>query len=541
MALSKLSKTTLSLSLALALTACQTLPTETNPATVSSQQSEATFQFAHADYLTIQDALAQGELSSAELITHYLRQIEANNQQGAQLRAVISLNPDALNQAKMLDNERKQGNVRGPLHGIPVLLKDNIDTADGLANTAGSVLFAENYPEDDATLVTNLRKQGAIILGKANLSEWANFRSTRSSSGWSGVGGLARNPYDPTRSTCGSSAGSGAAVAADFTTFAVGTETDGSLVCPGAVNGIVSIKPTLGLISRDGIIPISHSQDTAGPMARTVAGAVTLMQAMASYDGSDSASFRSDTVLTDYLNEDGLKGKRIGVVRNLMGYNELLDQQFEQQLDVLKAQGATLVDVEMPTYGEYGDAEFTVLLYEFKHDMAAYLATTNLPYRSMSDLIEANNRMADKELPYFGQELFIMANNMTAADESRYLDALEKSKRLAGPEGIDKMLTEHDLDLLVAPTTGPSWKIDLVNGDHYAGSASSPAAVAGYPHITVPMGYIELPKQPKLPVGISFFSTANAEPVLIEAAYSYEQATQHRQPPQLNITASHAN
>ena len=539
MSLNTLTKSTLSLSFALALAACQTPPVRTTQAPVAMQQSEVNFEFAHADYRTINQALEQGELTSAELVTYYLQRIRAHNQQGAELRAVISLNPDALAEAETLDKARKQGDVRGSLHGIPVLLKDNIDTADGLANTAGSLLFAENFPEDDAALVKNLRAQGAIILGKANLSEWANFRSTRSSSGWSGVGGLARNPYDTTRSTCGSSAGSGAAVAADFTTFAVGTETDGSLVCPGAVNGIVSIKPTLGLISRDGIIPISHSQDTAGPMTRSVAGAVTLMQAMASYDGSDAASFRTDTVFTQYLNEDGLDGKRIGVVRNLMGYNELLDNQFEQQLEVLEAQGATLVDVEMPTYGEYGDAEFTVLLYEFKQDMANYLATTQLPYRNMADLIEANNKMAQQELPYFGQELFIMANNMTEADEPRYQKALEKSKRLAGAEGIDAMLADHDLDLLVAPTTGPSWKIDLVNGDHYAGSASSPAAVAGYPHITVPMGYIELPKQPKLPVGISFFSTAHAEPVLIEAAYSYEQATQHRQPPQLSATATH--
>ncbi|WP_290654064.1 amidase [Idiomarina sp.] len=513
---------------ALSLAACQTVDS-------SSQQTQApAFAFQQASVTELQTAMQQGQLTAEQLVAYYLQQIEQHNTQGAELRAVISLSENALSDARRLDAERAQGELRGPLHGIPVLLKDNIDTADGLANTAGSVLLANNFPADDAFLVNELREEGAIILGKANLSEWANFRSTRSSSGWSGMGGQAVNPYDRSRSTCGSSAGSASAVAADFTALSVGTETDGSLVCPAAINGIVTIKPTLGLISRDGIIPIAHSQDTAGPMARTVTGATLMLQAMAEHDANDNAGYRDDTDFAQHLKTDGLKGKRIGVVRNLMGYNELLDEQFDQQLEVLRAQGAEVVDVTMPTYGEYGGDEFTVLLYEFKYDMEKYLATTELPYQTMDDLIDANNAAADQELIYFGQELFQMAAAKSEDDKDDYLKALENSKRLAGEEGIDAMLKEHELDLLIAPTTSPSWKIDRVNGDNYSGSASSPAAVAGYPHITVPMGYIQIGEEPALPVGLSFFSTAKAEPVLIEAAFAYEQATKHRKAPQLD-------
>lgn len=499
------------------------------------QTENSAFAYEQASLVQLQTAMAEGKLSAEQLVAYHLQQIAQHNQAGAQLRAVISVNPKALEQARQLDLARSKGDIRGSLRGIPVLIKDNIDTADGLANTGGSVLFAQNFPADDALLVQQLRDSGAIILGKANLSEWANFRSTRSSSGWSAMGGQTRNPYDTTRTTCGSSAGSAAAVAADFSTLAVGTETDGSLVCPAAINGIVTIKPTLGLISRDGIIPIAHSQDTAGPMARTVAGAVAMLDVMAAYDANDPAGYQASHHFSDSLTTKGLEGKTIGVVRNLMGYNELLDKQFEQQLSILRQQGATLVDVELPNYGRYGSDEFTVLLYEFKQDMAHYLATTELPYKTMADLIEANKGMADQELIYFGQELFEMANAKTAEqDKSAYRQALANSKRLAGKEGIDALLAEHDLDLLVAPTTAPAWKIDRVNGDNYSGSASTPAAVAGYPHISVPMGYIQLHDQPALPVGISFFGTARSEPTLIEAAYSYEQATQHRRPPSLH-------
>ncbi|MGM0629621.1 MAG: amidase [Pseudomonadota bacterium] len=507
----------------LVLTACQTSPAERNE-----------FTWQDASVAELQQAMSDGQLNAEQLTQYYLQRIHKNNQQGPELRAVNSLNENALADAKRLDKERQQGKIRGPLHGIPVLLKDNIDTADGMPNTGGSLLFAENYPEDDAFLVQQLRNAGAIILGKANLSEWANFRSTRSSSGWSAIGGQAVNPYDGTRSTCGSSAGSATSVAADFIALSVGTETDGSLVCPAAVNGIVTIKPTLGLISRDGIIPIAHSQDTAGPMARTVTGATLMLDAMKAHDSSDPAGYNSEATFASHLKTDGLQGKRIGVVRNLMGYNELLDKQFEQQLEVLKAQGAQLVDVEMPTYGEYGGDEFTVLLYEFKNDMASYLADTQLPYRNLGDMIEANNELAEQELLLFGQELFEMAN--AQEDEAAYQLALANSKRLAGKEGIDTMVSENNVDVLIAPTTSPAWKIDHVLGDNYSGSASSPAAVAGYPHITVPMGYIQIGDEPALPVGMSFFGAARSEATLIEAAFAYEQATQHRIAPNLVAT-----
>ncbi|MAC33382.1 MULTISPECIES: amidase [Idiomarina] len=507
----------------LTLSACQVSPEE-----------RTEFVWQDASVTELQAAMGSGQLSAEQLTEYYLQRIKSHNRQGANLRAVNSVNKNALADARRLDKERRAGKVRGPLHGIPVLLKDNIDTADGMANTAGSLLFAKNYPQDNAFLVQQLHDAGAIILGKANLSEWANFRSTRSSSGWSAIGGQAVNPYDRTRSTCGSSSGSAAAVAADLTALAVGTETDGSLTCPAAVNGIVTIKPTLGLISRDGIIPIAHSQDTAGPMARSVTGAALMLDAMQAYDPQDPASYRAETTFASHLKTDGLKGKRIGVVRNLMGYNELLDAQFEQQLQVLKAQGAEVIDVEMPTYGDYGSDEFTVLLYEFKQDIATYLDSTDLPYDNLSDLIEANQQLGKQELALFGQELFEMANAQD--NKAAYLKALKNNKRLAGKEGIDAMLEKHNLDVLIAPTTTPAWKIDHVNGDHYSGSASSPAAVAGYPHISVPMGYIQIGNEPALPVGMSFFAGARSEATLIEAAFAYEQATKHRRPPTLVVT-----
>ncbi|WP_417438531.1 amidase [Idiomarina sp.] len=507
----------------LTLSACQISPTEQDK-----------FSWQDASVIELQNAMTNGDLSAEQLTQYYLQRINSHNRQDANLRAVNSANENALTDARRLDEEREQGKVRGPLHGIPVLLKDNIDTADGMANTGGSLLFAENYPEDDAFLVTQLRDAGAIILGKANLSEWANFRSTRSSSGWSAIGGQAVNPYDRTRSTCGSSAGSATAVAADLVALAVGTETDGSLTCPAAVNGIVTIKPTLGLISRDGIIPIAHSQDTAGPMARSVAGAALMLDAMQAYDPDDPAGYRTETNFASHLKADGLEGKRIGVVRNLMGYNNLLDEQFEQQLSIMEAQGAEIINVEMTTYGEYGGDEFTVLLYEFKQDMAAYLKSTNLPFNNLSDMIAANNELPEQELSLFGQELFEMAEAQD--DEAAYKKALAKSKKLAGREGIDAMLQENNIDLLIAPTTSPAWKIDHVLGDNYSGSASSPAAVAGYPHISVPMGYIQIGDEPGLPVGISFFGAARSEATLIEAAFAYEQATKHRKSPSLAVT-----
>jgi amidase len=485
-----------------------------------------------ADVAYLQNRMNAGELSAEQLVNFYLDRIKRYNHQGPELRAVISINDNAIQRAEELDTLRARGEILGPLHGIPVLLKDNIDSV-GLANTAGSELLKDNLPGNDAFLVAQLRAAGAIILGKANLSEWANFRGERSSSGWSALGGQARNPYDPSTSPCGSSGGSAIAVAANLVTLAVGTETDGSLVCPAAVNGIVTIKPTLGLISRDGIIPIAHSQDTAGPMARTLTDAVIMLASMQGKDRTDPASFEAETDWLSHLQKEGLRGKRIGIVRNLTGYHELLDKQFEAQLEILEARGAILVeDANIETLHQWGDDEYTVLLHEFKADIAAYLADTDLPYVNLSDLIAAN-QASDTELSVFGQELFEMAEARTADQHQDYLQALERAKRLAGKEGIDAVMWKHRLDLLIAPTVTPAWKIDHINGDHYMGSASSAAAVAGYPHITVPMGFIDVPGSPALPVGLSFFGTTHSEPVLIEAAYDYEQASQHRRPPPL--------
>ncbi|MCG9698157.1 amidase [Shewanella sp. Isolate11] len=498
----------------------------------ASQNSNPSISLSQANLLQLQQQLQRGQLTSEQLVGYYLQRIDALNHNGPQLNAVISINPNALAQAKEADKQRQLGNLTGPLQGIPVLLKDNIDTGDGLANTAGSVLFKDNYPKDDAFIVQQLRKAGAIILGKSNLSEWANFRSTRSSSGWSGIGNQTRNPYDTSTSPCGSSSGSAVAVAADLVSLAVGTETDGSVVCPSAMNGVVGIKPTVGLISRDGIIPISHSQDTAGPMARSVTGAVILLDALASYDKNDHDSYSSQQTFATHLTLEGLKGKRIGVVRNLMGYHPILDARFEEQLKLLQAQGAVLVNnVNLPEMNKWQALELPILLHEFRQGIADYLNSTELPYKTLTDLIEANKANANEELGIFGQELFEMADNNHFESQQAYQQALSDAKQLAGKQGIDAVLAEHKLDLLIAPTVGPAWKIDHINGDHYLGAASSPAAVAGYPHITVPMGLITAGDAKPLPVGLSFFGTAKSEATLIEAAYGYEQASQARLPP----------
>ncbi|WP_088331413.1 amidase [Lacimicrobium sp. SS2-24] len=485
-----------------------------------------------ADIVSLQARMKRDELSAEQLVQFYLHRIAQFNRQGPQLNAVIQVNAAALSEARKLDKARRSGQPMGPLHGIPVLLKDNIDSA-GLPNTAGSELLENNMPPDDAFIVSQLRHAGAIILGKANLSEWANFRGDRSSSGWSAVGGQAKNPYDPSRSPCGSSSGSAIAVAANLTVVAVGTETDGSLVCPAAVNGIVSLKPTLGLISRDGIIPIAHSQDTAGPMTRTVRDTVILFAAMQGEDPADPITYTAPQDWQAHLINDGLNGKRIGVVRNLTGYHDLLDSQFERQLAVLRKQGAILIeDTNIDTLHQWGEDEYTVLLHEFRADIAKYLQQSGSPYQNLQELIEAN-RKSPSELALFGQEIFERAQQRGVEQHDEYLEALRRAKRLAGKEGIDAVMQKHNLDMLIAPTVGPAWKIDHINGDHYMGSASSAAAVAGYPHITVPMGFIEVSGSAPLPVGLSFFGSANSEPRLIEAAYSYEQASRHRRPPKL--------
>lgn len=478
---------------------------------------------------SIHQQFQQGTLTSEQLVKRYLARIKQYDKQGVSLNAVSQINSHALARAKSLDEQFKQQGLTGPLHGIPVLLKDNIDTTDDMSNSAGSLALEKNFPTKNAFLVKQLLNAGAIILGKTNLSEWANFRSTSSSSGWSSMYGQTKNAHDVTRSPCGSSSGSGVAIAADFAVLAVGTETDGSVTCPAAINGIVGIKPTIGTISRNGIIPIAHSQDTAGPMAQTVTDAVIMLDAMTAVDKQDPAPVASKIDYVKHLKKDGLAGKRIGVVRNLMGYHNQLDTTFEQAIKDLRAQGATIVDdIAFDTKDTWGGNEFEVLLYEFKADLNHYLANTatGLP-KSLKAIIEFNQKNAQQVMPHFSQEIMQMAQSKDDLTAEKYLTALKNAKQATQANGIDKLLKQHQLDLLIAPTTGPAWKIDHVNGDHYLGAASSAPAIAGYPHITVPMGFVK-----HLPVGISFIGGYLQEGTLIEAAYSYEQATQHRRDPE---------
>ncbi|OON62320.1 amidase [Massilia sp. KIM] len=478
-----------------------------------------------------QDAMRTGKLSSKELVTRYLARIKAIDQSGPRINSVIETNPEALAIAAERDRERAAGKLRGPLHGIPVLLKDNIATGDKMSTSAGSLALAGVRASKDAHIAALLREAGAVILGKTNLSEWANMRSTRSTSGWSARGGQTRNPYALDRNTSGSSSGAGAAMAAGLATLAVGTETDGSIVSPSSICGIVGIKPTLGLVSRSGIIPIAHSQDTAGPMTRTVADAALLLAALAGEDEADAATRGSAARKADYaaaLRKDGLKGKRIGVARNFFGSNDGVDALIEKELAVLKAQGAVLVEVKVPNTDKYNESEMAVLLHEFRPGLEAYLAAyaPHAPVKTMADVIAFNDRHAGKEMPWFGQEHLIAAQAKPGLEAREYKEALANNLRYAREEGIDQVLREHRLDALVAPTGGPAWLTDYVNGDHYTGSFSSPAAVAGYPHVTVPAGYLR-----GLPIGISFVGTAWSDAALIGMAYAYEQATRHRRAP----------
>jgi amidase len=492
---------------------------------------------AYASIAQLQQRMDAGTLSSRMLAQEFIARIREIDQSGPMLHAVIELNPKALTLADALDASRGAGLPRGPLQGIPVLLKDNVDTGDDMLTTAGSLALVDAPAPRDAGLVERLRKAGALILGKTNLSEWANFRSTHASSGWSGRGGQTRNPYVLDRNPCGSSAGSGAAVAAGLTTVAIGTETDGSIICPAAANGIVGIKPTLGLVSRSGIVPISHSQDTAGPMARTVADAAALLSVIAGSDPRDPATAEADRHATDYtrfLDPNGLRGKRIGVVRKLAGAEPNADRILEQSIALMKAQGAIIIDpVTVPHLADLGEAEMTVLLYEFKHDLNAYLATRpQLKVKSLADLIAFNRRESAREMPWFGQELFEQAQAKGPLSDRDYIDALAKAKRLSGPEGIDAALAKNHLDALLAPSWGPSFVTDLVLGDHVVsgdptvGGASQPAAVAGYPSITVPAGFAH-----HLPVGIVLFGAKWSEPTLISIAYGFEQHARAWQPP----------
>ncbi|HMJ08617.1 MAG TPA: amidase [Pyrinomonadaceae bacterium] len=485
------------------------------------------FQFEETTVATLQTAMASGQMSARKIAEGYLARIASIDKK---LNAIIELNPDALAIADLMDAERKAGKVRGPLHGIPVVIKDNIDTADKMKTTAGSLaLLNAPTPKRDAFIVTQLRNAGAVIIAKTNLSEWANFRSTKSSSGWSGRGGQTHNPYILDRNPCGSSSGSGAAIAANLAAIAVGTETDGSVICPSATCGIVGIKPTLGLVSRSGIIPIAHSQDTAGPMCRTVADAAALLTVMAEHDPNDaitSAAAREKKDYTQFLRKDGLRGMKIGVARQYFGRSSKVDALIEPHLQVLKSGGATLVDVEFPKLRDFGDAEYEVLLYEFKEDLNKYLAARGGPNKTIKDLIDFNNKNAEKEMPYFGQEIFIQAEAKGGLEERAYQIALLQSKLMTQEQGIDAVVQKAKVDAFVAPSGGVAWMTDLVGGDCGVFESSSLAAVAGYPNITVPAGYIQ-----GLPAGISFFGKAFSEPTLIQIAYAFEQATKARVAP----------
>ncbi len=476
----------------------------------------------------LQARMQSGSISAKKLVEKYLERIKSID---PKLNSVIEVNPDAERIAEELDRERKNGRIRGALHGIPILIKDNIETADRMKTTAGSLaLLNAPMPKQDAFIVQQLRKSGAVILGKTNLSEWANFRSTKSSSGWSGRGGQTRNPYVLDRNPCGSSSGSGSAIAANLAAIGIGTETDGSIICPSATCGIVGIKPTLGLVSRSGIIPIAHSQDTAGPMTRTVADAAILLGVLVGADKTDSITSQATKGEKDYtrfLRKDGLKNVRIGVGRQIFGKNSKIDGVVEPHLQTLKNGGATLIDVEFPTLGKFGDAEFEVLLYEFKADLNKYLANRNSPYKTLADLIKFNDENRDKEMPFFGQEIFLMAEKKGDLNERAYRLALQKSKLLSQTNGIDAVMNKNKLDAFVAPSGGVAWMTDLVNGDCgvFEGLTSF-AAVSGYPSITVPAGFVQ-----GLPAGISFFGRAFSEPTLIRIAYAFEQATKARRTP----------
>jgi amidase len=492
------------------------------------------FEFEEATIADLQNAMKAGHHTARSIAESYLARINEMDKHGPAVNAIIELNPEALAIAEALDRERKEKGARGPLHGIPVLIKDNIDTADKMMTTAGSLALLGSTPPKDAFIVERLRAAGAVLLGKTNLSEWANFRSTHSSSGWSGRGGQTRNPYALDRNPCGSSSGSGAAVSANFAAIAVGTETDGSVVCPSSTCGLVGIKPTLGLVSRAGIIPIAHSQDTAGPMARTVADATILLGGLAGIDARDAATTDSrGKGLADYtkfLDAGGLKGARLGVARKSFGFNDRVDKLMQEAIDVMKRLGAEIIDpADIPTSGKFDDSEFEVLLYEFKADLNAYLATlgARAPVHSLKEIIAFNEKNADKEMPYFGQEIMLKAEAKGPLTDAAYRKALAKNLRMSRTDGIDAVMTKYKLDALIAPTGGPSWKTDLLNGDHFTGGFSTPTAVAGYPHITVPAGFIF-----GLPVGISFAGRAWSEPTLIKLAYAYEQATKHRRAPQ---------
>ncbi|HET6230615.1 MAG TPA: amidase [Longimicrobiaceae bacterium] len=509
-------------------------PSSSGVASPGSGEDVPPFELEEATVAQLQEAMRSGRMTSHSITAAYLARIEAMDRRGPALRAVIQTNPDALSIARQMDEERRAKGPRGPLHGIPVLLKDNVDTGDKLLTGAGSLALADMPAPRDAFIAQRLRAAGAVILGKANLSEWANFRSTRAASGWSGRGGQCRNPYALDRSPSGSSSGSAAAAAANFAAVTVGTETDGSIVSPSSACSVVGLKPTLGLVSRAGIAPISHTQDTAGPITRTVADAAALLSALAGVDPRDPATSAAEGHVeadyTKFLDANGLRGARIGVARaKVTGYHAQTDSLFDAAVDAIRRAGAEIVDpADIPHLGEYDDAEFTVLLYDFKDDLNRYLAERGptSKVKTLADVMEFNRTHAAAEMPYFGQEIMQMAQAKGPLTDKDYVDALEKCRRLSRTEGIDAVMAAHRLDAIIAPTSNPPNVTDLSLGDHYLGSSSTPAAVAGYPTITVPAGYTH-----GLPVGLSFIGRAWSEPTLIRLAYAYEQATKMRRPP----------
>ncbi len=480
----------------------------------------------------IQNAYNSGKYSIVEITQAYLERIDEIDKNGPVLNSVIMVNPDALGIAALLDEELKQGKSRGPLHGIPVLLKDNIDTHDKMPNTAGSVILKNSFPLKDSWVAQKLREAGAVIIGKTNLSEWANFHSSYSSSGWSALGGQTKNPYDLSRNPCGSSSGAGAAVSANLTVISIGTETDGSIVCPANNNGVVGIKPTVGLISRSGIIPISFTQDTPGPMARTVTDAVICLGALTGIDNSDAKSVLSEGKslkdYTSFLKKDGLKGKRIGFDTSQMGKNHHLDKIMLEAVDFIKKSGAEVVEINNIIAPKIEALEFDILLFEFKDGLNKYFASLgpDAVVKNMDELIKQQSTDS-AEMRWFDHKLFEMAQAKKSLDSDEYKNALQEMLKGARENGIDKVMNANNLVAIIAPTGSPAWKTDLVNGDNFGISSSSPAAIAGYPAISLPMGFVE-----GLPVNITFYGKAWSEPTLIEMAFAYEQGTKHRRKPQ---------
>jgi amidase len=503
---------------------------QNNAAATDAKDASDDFELDEQTISDLSEKLTSGDYTSEQLVQLYLKRIEEIDQKGQTLHAIIEVNPEAVSLAKQMDDERSKGKTRGPLHGIPVVIKDNIDTADQMQTTAGSLAMAGNIASNDAFIVKNLREAGAIILAKANLSEWANFRSSQSSSGWSSRGGQTKNPYILDHNPCGSSSGSGVAVAANLCVVAVGTETDGSIVCPASVNGIVGIKPTVGLVSRSGIIPISKTQDTAGPMARTVKDAALLLGVLAGIDPADAITSESEgksfTDYTKFLDANALKGKRIGVEKKPQGTNQFINALFDKALNQLKESGATIVEIDyIDQINALGEAEFEVLQYEFKDGLNRYLSQANTKIQSLQEVIDFNKANEDQAMPYFKQELLESSNTKLPLTDKKYTEALAKSFN-GSKKILDAVFLANTLDAICGITMGPACSIDMIYGDRWGYSLTSPAAASGYPHITVPAGKVY-----DLPVGLSFFGTAYAEPKLVGIAYSFEQATKNREKP----------